>query len=882
MNDPRPPKLAEKLLLRFIKEDLAEEVLGDLDEKYNSLLEKHPKKANRNYWYQVLNYIRPFALKKTKSKYSKLTIMFNNNFKVAWRSMKRQKMYSAIKIGGFAIGIMVCLLILLYINDDLSYDQQYQEKHRVYRLVNHMNDPNDTERWTSFSPAIKKVLESDYPEIETVGRLIPFDWFNGGNNQMRPEGQDIITYEEGFMYADPELLDILEVQMIYGSTENALSNPKSILISENKASKYFPGENPIGKTIILNEDTAAHYTVGGVMKNFPKNSHLQTDFLLTLVGEEFWPGEQSSWCCSNYNTYLRLYEGSNPAQLENKLLSIRDNHLVPHFRERGNLWADELEKFYSIELQGVTDIHLRSTDIHSEFSKGDITMVWLFGIIAIIVLALASINFINLSTAKSANRAKEVGLRKVIGSGKSTLIFQFLTESILYSLVSFILAIILAVILLPYFNIIAEKSLSIPFLEWWFIPLIIASAVIIGVISGVYPAFYLTAFKPLNVLRGDTSRGSKSAGLRSILVVFQFTASILLIIGAVVVNEQMNYITRKKVGFDKDQILIIHGTNTLGQKAESFKNEIKQLSSVEEVSYSNSLPVEGTMRNNNQFWIEGTSTTKEGVGAQIWGVDEDYVKTMGFKVVMGKDFDPTLTTGNPILINQTMAKELGVEDPVGVLVTNKFEPPYRIVGVIEDFHYETMRDEILSLCLRLQGGNSLAAVRFNPQNVDETLSKATEIWEQFAPNQAIRYSFMDEKFNAMYKDVQRTSRIFNIFSILAVFVACTGLFGLSGFMAEQRRKEISIRKVLGASVHSIFRLLSSNFIRLVLISFIIAAPIGYHYLEKWLEDFEYRIPLSWGFIAMAGGIGLLVALITVSFESLKAGFQNPVQGLRSE
>ncbi|MDN5201000.1 ABC transporter permease [Fulvivirgaceae bacterium BMA10] len=881
-NGPHPPGLAAWFLLQFLRDDLVEEVLGDLDEKFYQMLKRKPSfKAKLNYWYQVINYLRPFAFRKSRSINSNHYAMFQNYSKIAWRNLFKYKMYSFIKIGGFAIGIAACLLISLYVQHELSYDKHYDNSDRIFRVLNVYNDQGEYERWPAFPAQIAQVLEDNFPEIEKAGRLIPYDWYNAGNNQFRRGDQTQNNYEEGFAYADQELLEILEVPMVYGNQAHALTQPKSIVLSRRMSDKYFPNEDPVGRTVILNEDESDPFVVGGVMENFPSNSHLQVDFFITLKEVEFWPGEQTNWCCYNYDSYVLLRKGTDLDELEKKLLFVRDNYIVRYYREVESQDADDAQENLSLQLQLIGDIRLKSEGVGDIIPHRDIRIVWLFAAIAFFILLLACINFINLSTAKSANRAREVGLRKVVGSFRGNIIQQFLTESIFFSGISVALGTLFAWAFLPYFNILSGKALIFPWAAWYFIPLLALIAVVIGILAGIYPSLYLSAFKPIEVLKGHLSRGSKSSRLRNATVVFQFTASIVLIVGAFIVHRQMQYILNKKLGFDKDQVIMIQGTNTLGEKMEPFKNELLRLADVKNAATSHYLPVSGTKRDQNSFWKDGRSKIDKGIGAQIWRVDQDYINTLGMKLLDGRGFSKDMASdSSSIIINQTMARELGLENPVGQRIMNW--RTWTVIGVVEDFHFESLKGDIGSLAFALGDFGSIMTVKVQTENMPDILRSITTVWETFMPNQPIRYTFLDETYAHMYKDVRQTSQIFTGFAILAIIVACLGLFALSAFITEQRHREIGIRKVLGASLGSLFQLLTLNFVKLVLISLIIAIPIAWKIMQKWLEDFVYRTEISWDVFLVAGLMALMIAIFTISYQSIKAALSNPVNSLRSE
>lgn len=877
-----PPRLAQQFLLWFLRGDLVEEVLGDLDERFFATLHKKSLfRARVEYWCQVFNYFRPFAISRSKLINSNYYAMFQNYSKIAWRNLFKNKMYSFIKIGGFAMGIAACLLISLFVKEELSYDKFYENGDRIYRVINEYDDNSESDKWTAHPAQIAQVLEEHFPEIEKAGRLVPFDWGLAGNNQFRTAGQTQNNYEEGFAYADQKLLEILQIPLVYGDLAHALDQPNSIVLSKRKADKYFPNEDPVGKTVILNEDESTPFTIGGVMENFPSNSHLQFDFFVTLTEVEFWPGEQTNWCCSNYNPYILVRKGTDPRQLEEKLLFIRDNYIVPHLRKTENQYADEEQKYLSFSLQAIGDVRLKSKGIDDIIPHGDIQVVWLFAAIASFILLLACINFINLSTAKSANRAKEVGLRKVVGSFRRDLIQQFLTESIFFSGISVVFGTMLAVTFLPYFNVLSGKSLIFPWMEWWFIPLLILVIIVIGFFAGIYPSLYLSAFKPINTIKGSLSKGSKGSRLRNATVVFQFTTSIILIVGAFIVYRQMEYILNKELGYDKEQVVMIRGANTIGDKLAPLKNELLRLSEVKNVAASNYLPVSGTKRDQNQFWQEGRNKLDKGVGAQAWWVDPDYINTLGMKLLEGRGFSKEMASdSSAVIINRTMAKKLGLENPVGKRIMNW--RTWTIIGVVEDFHFESIKGGIGPLCFFRGTHGSILSVKVQTENMSGALKSITAVWDKFMPYQPIRYTFLDETYARMYDDVQRTSRIFTSFAILAIVVACLGLFALSAFMTEQRRKEVSIRKVMGASLGSLFQLLTLNFVKLVLISLIIAVPIAWKMMQKWLEDFDNRTEIRWDVFLLAGIIALAIAVLTISYQSVKAALTDPVEGLRSE
>lgn len=863
-----------------MREDLAEEVDGDLEEKfYATLKTKSRFKAKLNYWYQVIQYLRPFAIRKSKT-----TLfyhdMLQNYFKISWRSLSKQKMYSSIKVGGLALGIAACFLILLYIQDELSYDKHFENGDRIYRVIGVYQD-DQTHKFVTFPAPAAAAFKNDYIEIEESGRMNPGRLFGMGEAEIRRADRTENNHEQGFTYFDQKLLELLNLPMISGNLKHALDKPNSIVITRRKADKYFPEGDALGKTMILNNDDKKLYTIGGVIEDFPANSHLQYDFLVTLTGVELWAGEQGWWGADNYPTYVLLKPGTDAAALGRKMTKgVLEKYYLPTMIADGRVDAKELLSKVYLELQPIQAIHL-GHDVGDDLQHGDVRFIWLFGAVAGFILIIACINFINLSTARSANRAKEVGLRKTVGSVRNNLIAQFLTESFLYSFLALALGIVLSWLLLPYFNVLAAKSLIFPWQGWWLAAGIILSTIVIGLIAGIYPAFYLSSFKPINVLKGNVSRGSKSSSTRSALVVFQFTTSIVLIIGTAVIYRQMNYILNKKVGFDKEQVVLIEGANTLGDKVPELRNELLKLSNVQRVSVSDYLPVNGSKRDGNQFYNKGMQKVEEGVVAQKWVVDPEYIKTMGMRLTDGRDFNADMISDSSgIIINQTMAGKLHLKDPIGKEIQNW--QTYTIIGVVEDFHFESMRENIQPLCLVVGSNPSMLLVKVTGSNMPENIQAISGVWNQFSPNQPIRFNFLDERYAQMYDDVQRMGRIFTTFAVLAIIVACLGLFALSAFMVEQRSKEISIRMVLGSSVGNVFKLLTRNFVMLVLISFVIAVPVAWLIMKQWLQDFAYKTDITWDVFVISGVTALVVALATVSYQAIKAALVNPVTNLRSE
>jgi putative ABC transport system permease protein len=867
---------------------LRDSIEGDLMEMYEETkATKGKTKADTKFILDVLLLFRPGIIRPAEGHQQLNNYgMLKNYLTISWRSLLKQKMYSFIKIGGFAIGVAACLLIALFIKDELSYDKHYTNHKQLYRALGVITENGDIKKGVAFPAPMASAIKEVFPEILNAGRYNNSELFGAGAQEVRAADAEDNAYDEGFVYFDQSLIDMFQLKFVHGNPQKALSQPGAIVITKRKADKYFPNQDPVGKALVVNNKADKPYTIGGVIEDFKSTSHLQFDFLIGMEGLEFWNGEQKTWGASNYATYFLLEEGTDAKSFEAKVSSeVIEKYFIPGMISGGQS-ETEVRKFFKdkqahLELQRVDDIHLFSESVADNLSYGDIRIVWLFGGVALFILLIAAINFINLSTAKSANRAKEVGLRKVVGSLRGNIINQFLSESVMFSVLSFVLGLAIAVVMLQYFNSISGKTIFIPWGEWWFAPSVLGLSIVVGIIAGIYPSFYLSSFKPIQVLKGTLTQGAKSSPLRSTLVIFQFTISIILLIGTMVIQKQMNFILNKKIGFDKEQVLLLQGTGTLGTQVGAFANELREAPQVVEVTTGDYLPVRGSKRNGNGFWNEGRKNTDPAVSSQFWRVDPYYVNTLGLKIVEGRDFNRDIASdSSAIIINQNMAKELG-GNMLGKRITN-YAGLWTVIGVVEDFHYESLREDIRPVGLALGTEASVLAVKLKAGDMSESIQAITTVWDKFSPHQPIRYSFLDDRYAAMYNDVQRMGKIFTSFSILAIVVACLGLFALSAFMVEQRSKEISVRLVLGASVNSVFQLLTWDFLRLVLISIVIAAPISWYMMSRWLEDYAYRTDIGWDVFVISGITSVLIALITISFQSIKAAVMSPVKGLRSE
>lgn len=818
--------------------------------------------------------------------------MLKNYLTIAWRTLAKQRFYTIINVAGLATGVAACMVIVLFVINELGYDRHHEYASRIYRINGEIKFGGNHYKLAVAPAPLASVLLQDYPEVESAVRFRT----RGTYLVKKSETADNIK-ENNVVWTDSTFFRIFSVPVLEGNPNSALKDPNCIAISHRTAQKFFPDGNALGQLLIL--DNRWPMKVTAVYEDMPETGHFVFDMLISLSGLD--EAKSTNFLSNNFNTYVLLKEGTDVNTFESKLPGIVTKYVGPQAAEV--LGGDfTMEKFIAsgnkleYTLMPLTDIHLHS-DLTAELrANGDVTYVYLFSAVALFILAIACINFMNLSTARSSNRAKEVGVRKVMGSLRSHLIRQFLTESVLLSIFSFLLSIGIAHILLPYFNELSQKSLSLPFGEPAFYLLMLGATLVVGLLAGLYPSFFLSAFRPVNVLKGQVSLGMKSGFIRSALVVFQFVISIFLVIGTITVYRQLNYIQNKKIGFEKDQVIIVQDAYALRKNIHAFKDEIARNSFILSGTITGFLPV-NSWRNDNSHWPEGGQPTQENmVGLQTWSVDHDYVKTLGMKIKTGRFFSPEFPSdSSAVVLNESAIKQFGfAENPLGRKIAtftgnNPDGSPdlssiraYTVVGVVEDFHFESLKQNITPLAFYLKASEGNVVFRFeakNTQNVIETIEKT---WKAMAPGQPFQYSFLDEDFSRMYDSEQRLGKTFAVFAGLAIVIACLGLFALTAFTAEQRTKEIGIRKVLGASVSSIVLLLSREFGKLIIIAFLLASPLAWFAINWWLKNYTFKVEIGILVYIMAGGFAFLIAWLTMGYQSIKAATSNPVQSLRSE
>ena len=808
--------------------------------------------------------------------------MFKNYVKTAFRSLMKNKGFTAINILGLALGLCVCMLIVFYVIDEVGYDTYNTKADRIYRVNNDIKFGGRTSQYAVSPAPLASTVKSDFPEVEKTVRFR-----ERGGYKVRKDGQNV--QEHRMVFVDSTVFDVFTLPMIQGDPKTALTEPKSVVINETTALKYFNATNVVGKMLTFNDTIL--YKVTGVIKDIPKQSHFNFDFLLAMAGLD--ESKENAWLSNNFNTYLVLKKGADPKTLQAKFPAFVAKYVGGQLQAATHMSFSDFEKdgsYFRLSLVALRDIHLRSNVQNEMGANGNIQYVYIFSAVAIFILLIACVNFMNLSTARSSNRAREVGVRKVLGSARSSLIAQFLSESVLVTFAATVIAVIAAWLLLPVFNQMADKQLAFTTATFvWLLPMLLVIVVVIGCLAGSYPAFFLSAFQPIDVLKGKLSTGFKGGFLRSFLVVFQFSISIFLIIGTLVIYNQLKFIQSKDLGYSREQVLIVNNTEVLDKQAKVFKQEIKALPGVKNATLTGFIPT-GGWRNNTSMFESPTLDTKHAVSLGNWEVDEDYISTMGMKIKYGRDFSTEMKTdSSAVILNEAAVKILGYKDALNkelYMPTDNMAKNLKklhIIGVIKDFNFSSLRENISPLAF-LYGQNSGAlSVHINAANAAAVLAQVKEKWHTLAPNQQFDYSFMDEDFENSYRTEQRIGGIFIAFTSMAIIIACLGLFGLAAYAAEQRTKEIGIRKVLGANISIIVAMLSKDFIKLVIVAIVIASPLAWFSMQHWfLSGFAYQDGIKWWIVATAGGGAIVIAFITISFQSIKAALANPVTSLKNE
>ncbi|MEP6844758.1 MAG: ABC transporter permease [Panacibacter sp.] len=807
--------------------------------------------------------------------------MIKNYFKIAFRNLWRNKGFSAINIIGLSIGIATCLIIMLYVNNELNYDRYNEKADQMVAVYFQGNVQGEKMNEASVMPPVAQTLKKDFPEVEQATRLRDYGTpkLIYGNKSFK---------EDAFAFVDSNFFQVFTLTLIEGNAKTALLEPNTIVITKAVAKKYFGNEDPMGKVISFKDGNMGSYKVTGLIDKVPVNSNFHFDLFASMASLP--ESKEATWMSSNFHTWLVLAKNYDYKNLEAKLPGVVQKYMGPQMLQAMGISLAEFRKNgndISFHLEPITAIHLDPDSPNNLNAGGDVRNVYIFGAIAVFMLLIACINFMNLSTAGASKRSREVGIRKVLGSLKMELVRQFLLESIIISAVALLLAIVFMYLALPLFNLLTGLNLDLQFSDHpLLLPGLLLFVLLTGLLAGSYPAFYLSSFKPVAVLKGKFTSGKKSVGLRSCLVVFQFFISIILIVGTTVVFKQLSYIQHKDVGYNKDQVLIIPDTWMLGKNQEIFHQQLLADPRVASVSNSGYLPA-GPSDNNN-FFISPEQNPGELIKTLRYDVDENYISTLGIQMLSGRNFSKEFNTdSSAVILNETAARVLGYnENAIGRSIFNSNnqgeKTSYHVIGVVKDFNFRSLHERVSPLVMSLAPNSSTLIAKLKTKDIAGLTAMLTKRWTALGAQDPLAYSFLDDRFNKTYQSEQKIGTILAIFAGLTIFVACLGLFGLAMFTAQQRTKEIGIRKVLGASVTQVTNMLSKEFLKLVFIACIIAFPLSYWAMYKWLQDFAYRTEISWWVFMVAGVVALLIALITVSFQAIKAAIANPVKSLRAE
>ena len=868
----KPPGFAQFLLKQILAENVQYSAKCDIDETFNDIqIRKNRLKAVFWYFWQIIILIPKFS---NLTVYWRIT-MFKNYLKIAVRHLKKHKSYSLINIVGLALGIACCILIFMYVNYELSFDKFNKNADRIYRIAaaGKMQDkPFDNAR---IPAPMAPLLLKDYPEIENAVRFT-----NDIFNMFRYKDRKF--YEPQFLYADNSVFEIFDYSLIKGEIKTALTAPNTVVITQEIAYKYFGEEEPIGKILKFND--TIDLTVTGILKKPPQNSHLKFDMLLSFgTFEKDNPYSANSRTIHRCYTYILLKKGINVKDFDNKLAGFFDRHI------------GELLKPYGGKLtplsQPLTSIHLHSGLQYELPGNVNVIYIYIFSVIGVLILLIASINYVNLSTARSAVRAKEVGMRKVLGAFRGQLIRQFIGESFFHVILAFLLGIILVILVFPVFKDISASSLNTDILKE---PLLLFEMFLIiffvSIASGIYPAFFLTGFKPVKTIKGQLLSSSGKSGFRNSLVIFQLAISIALIVMTIGVMKQLEFIKNRNLGFDKEQILSIKFHNDHSDNdnriswINSVRNELISLDGVIDASLCNHLP--GTNYYRHELKPEGFPENQY-LSMEGYCVDENFLNTLGIKLIEGRGFSKEFLSDaeNAVIINETAVKQIGWKEPIGKKINEEHRGgvnTYHVIGVVKDFHTRSMHYQIEPLYLYLFADYHTLAVRIKPENTALTMGLIEEKWKKFEPEHPFEYIFVDDIFDNLYKTEMQMGKIMRIFTLLAIFIGCLGLFGLVSYVTEQRTKEIGIRKVFGAAANNIVSLITKGFIIWVIIASFIACPLSYFVMDKWLQNFAYRINIGVWMFLLAGFFAFIITLLTVSYQTVKSARAKPVDSLRYE
>ena len=810
--------------------------------------------------------------------------MFKNYLKIAWRSLKRQPFFASLNVFGLAIGMAGGLLISLYIYDEFSFDKMFTDAERIYRIDTDIKFGGAEMRASESAAPMADAMLNDFPQVENT-----FRFRNRGSLLLRKSDSETNTKELSVAFSDANFFEFFGIDLLVGDSETALKEPNMVVLTKTAAEKHFGIQSALGQSLLLNNTDT--YTVTGVIDDLPKNSLLRNhSVFMSMVG--YPPAHENNWGSNNFVTFVKLIPSVNSTDFEVPLQGMLEKYMLP--------WAQQFfpgmtketflaaGNYLNYHTMPLTDIHLYSSRDQEMSANSSIQNVYILSFIGLFLIVLACVNFMNLSTAYSLKRAKEVGVRKTLGSNKAELISQFLTESGLISFISLLFALLVTIVALPFFNELSGKSVTVPITNPFFWVILLIATVLLALLSGSYPAFFMSKFVPVKVLKGSGESSAGGGKIRNTLVVFQFAISVFLIVSTLVVFQQLNFIQNKDLGFAKEQVVLIEDVYAAGSQAQTFKEETQKLSQVQSATLSGFMPTPSS-RSNSSYFKEGAREQENAIQIQTWNVDENYLATLNMELVEGRNFNKEFATDSTAaIINEATLKVLGVQphEALGMRISDdiELETPqfYTIIGVVKDFHYESLREDIGALGLFFRESSGMMAVKLNAGDFSKAIADIEKVWSKLAPGQPFSYSFMDESFNSTYEAEHRLGKIFIIFTILSILIACLGLFGLAAFNAQKRTKEIGVRKVLGASVGQITYKLAVDFLRLVSVAILVSIPLGWYVMNKWLEDFSYRIEIGWGVFVFAAFLAIVVAILTVSYQSIKAAIVNPVESLRTE
>jgi putative ABC transport system permease protein len=807
--------------------------------------------------------------------------MIRNYIKTAWRNLRGNKIFSFINVFGLAVGLTCTMLIGAYLYSELTYDTYPVNANQIYRVGIHLASNGSVADFPSVDNAVGQGIKNNFPQVLAVTRLerdYP-DFIKYGDRQFK---------EENLVVADSNFFTVFSIPLIEGDSKTALAEPNSIVITKALEEKYFGNEQGLNKML---KATNTLYKVTGVIDKIPDNSHFHADAFISM-STAISPSTHQTWSNVGYFTYLLLDKNANPKKLEANFPQLVSKYVVPEVQHDMGVSLAEAQKSvntFLFYLMPIRDIHLHSATKYEFEANGDIHYVYIFAALAMFILLLACINFTNLSTASSSKRAREIGIRKVLGSEKNKLVWQFLTESILLTFLAMVFALGLVYLLLPYFNNLAAKQINIGFFINPSALLIeFALALFVGIIAGIYPAFFLSSFKILSVLKSNgPAPAAGKAGLRSSLIVFQFAISTALIIATFVVYQQLHFMQNTKLGYDKNQVLVLNDTYSLGNNIEAFKQQLLRDNRVVNATISSNVP--GINNNMNGTEVYAKDIADKGprneIQIGIFNIDGTYIPTLGMQLLKGRNFyaNPQADSSS-IIINQAAVQSLGWgnEDPIGKIIIRSGNHRFTVVGLVKDFNYTTAKQKIGPLMMLPKHNNGSIMVKINTADVHALIANIKKQWDAYNVPVPFSYTFLDEEYAQLYSSEEHVGTIFTTFSVIAIIIACLGLFGLAAFMIRQRIKEIGIRKVLGASPQTITAMLSKEFLKLIVIAALISFPLTWYAMDKWLQDFAYRITIQWWVFVAAGGIAVMVATLTISYQSIKAALANPVKSLRSE